>query len=1244
MSLFGSGTTNAAGKTVASGVTINSSCYGGVVPLAYGTIRASGNLIWYGDFAATKSGSSGKGKSGGGSYTYSAYFAFALCEGTIGGVANIWADGTIYSWAYCTANGIGLMTGASAQSPWGYLTAKHPGQDLGYSGTAYVYWQPGQFGSSAQLQNFAFEIQGIGNGVYGTPDADPEFVVSDMLTNAVYGVGFPAARLGDLSVFSNYCRASGLVISLLLDSQQDAASTLNDIVQQCNSEFVWSGGQLTIVPYGDQSLSANGATYTAPSVALYSLTDDDFLDTGSGDPVQLSRARPSDRMNSVKLEWLNRSNQYAAEIVEAKDQAAIETYGLRSDQPKQSHQFTTLSAATMSATLQLQRQAVRNQFTFTLGWKYCLLDPMDIVEITDANLGLAQQWVRILGIEEDDNGNLKVTAEEYLGGAGGAPLYSYQSGNPYIGNLNAPPGEVNAPVILEPPISLIYGDPQLMIGISGSSPYWGSADIYMSTDGGANYELVAHAPKGAGLGVTTVALPAGADPDTADLLTLDISRSYGAALPPASHGTADNFQSALWICNADYSNGELIGYGIETLTGVGTYKLSDSGGGSIYLRRGQLGTAAAAHAAGSMVLALDRNVFAMPLPSSLGGVTLYFKFVSYNLYGGAPTELATAVPYSFTPVAIGGGATGFGGAVGAPSGLSVTPAYAIQNDGSVLSGMDIAWTPTTDTNCTSQELQWSPHGAGVWTSIMVSAMSDYYFLQGLQANAAYDFRVRSVRVGVGTVATQYSAFITDSNVVAAFPAAPAALSAPTVAAGTTSLTVAWTASSNQNLAGYDVAYNTTNSLSGAVLVNPRPGPLNTSCVIPNLGPSLSSPGMAQTYYVFVRAIDTLGQIATWSSAGSAAIAAVEMPGNASGGEVFVSGPGAAGGVLQADGTLQPYLDIAWNASPDPLFDQYEVQWDTVHDGFATPMGDHVVPAAAASFQVIPVPGGIDPATGSNYVYEARVRTLRHTTSGVYISAWSTSGSVTIGGKTNGPGAPSGLTVSVVPGVSAYALQWTNPTDPDFDHMQIWTDASDVQYGALVADGIKGTIYIDNSPSVAAIAEINSLPSNVGYPQRLYYWLRPVNRSGIVGGYYPLAGSGATDSSHLVVGTTNATLNVNSATVLNTAQLTSSTSASPSMLMQITFTLASATNIEITAQINQSIASGKSWGLEIYDYSASTVRATSGNIFATDQTLSPVCTYTSPSPWAAGTYTVQLIWSTTGGTANNGFMAVAALMK
>src|SRR6185312_13966413 len=123
-----------------------------------------------------------------------------------------------------------------------------------------------------------------------------------------------------------------------------------------------------------------------------------------------TRQRPADALNDVRLEFLDRGNQYNASVVEASDQAAIDLYGLRTEQAQQAHLFADLNAARQAAQLRLQRQAVRNTYQFTLDQRYILLDPMDIVTLTDARLGLDRQWVRITQIAENDDGSLSISA------------------------------------------------------------------------------------------------------------------------------------------------------------------------------------------------------------------------------------------------------------------------------------------------------------------------------------------------------------------------------------------------------------------------------------------------------------------------------------------------------------------------------------------------------------------------------------------------------------------------------------------------------------------------------------------------------------------------------------------------------------------------------------------------------------------------------------------------------------------
>jgi hypothetical protein len=311
--------------------------------------------------------------------------------------------------------------------------------------------QPGSYGS------YLFSNADNGNSivVVDVPDADPANSLIDYLSNARYGCGFPTANIGDLSALRNYAYALGLFISPAIVTAQAANAYLRDFSTGLNGEFVWSSGYLGFVPYGDTGASRFGKTYAPPSAPLYALTDDDFLKNEgtasvgvsaftSDDPVVCVRMRPSDADNDVKVEYLDRGNSYNPTIVEAQDDAAINAYGLRAADTKQLHFFCSEAAALMSAQLQLGRQQVRNLYSFTVPWYFILLDPMDIVAISDAALGLAGQWVRILEITENQqDGTLTMTAEEYLQGSGSAPVYASQPRLGYVPNLDAPASSVN---------------------------------------------------------------------------------------------------------------------------------------------------------------------------------------------------------------------------------------------------------------------------------------------------------------------------------------------------------------------------------------------------------------------------------------------------------------------------------------------------------------------------------------------------------------------------------------------------------------------------------------------------------------------------------------------------------------------------------------------------------------------------------------------------------------------------------
>src|SRR5487761_668469 len=638
-----------------SGLQIQTSAYGKVIPLVYGTTRLAPNLIWYGDFQAiahqssppssgkggVAGGSGGKGGGGGSTtYTYQAAVMLGLCEGAIQGLGQAWASKEVTTPA---ALGLSVFTGALGQAPWGYLSTNHPSAALGYSGVAYAAAAPYALDGQGQLPNNNFEVIGLyANSVGMLPDADPSLVVADLLTNPRTGAGFPVARLGDLSTYQAYALAACLLISPAYAEAASAAKLLDDIASYTNSAFVWSSGALTLVPYGDAPLSGNGKSYPPPAAPLYDLTDDDFLANANAsgassstndDPVLVTRKRPSDALNDIKVEYLDRANQYNTAIVEASDQAMIDVYGLRFDQTRQAHLFADAAAARLSAQLLLQRQAIRNAYQFTLDQRYILLDPMDIVTLTDARLGLARQWVRITEITENDDGTLLVAAEDYLAGTGAAASYSFQQGAGYSVNYNADPGDALAPIVFAAPVQIASGGLEVWLATAGG-PNWGGCDVYVSSDG-STYKLAGRKHGPSRIGVLTAAFPAGGDPDTTDTLAVDLSASAGALLS-GTQQDADLGHTLCWV------DGELIAYETATLTGANRYGLGT------YIRRGLYGSAIAAHAAGSGFARLDDAVFTLAYDKSQIGAIIHIKLVSFNLYGGGLQSLASVADYTHT--------------------------------------------------------------------------------------------------------------------------------------------------------------------------------------------------------------------------------------------------------------------------------------------------------------------------------------------------------------------------------------------------------------------------------------------------------------------------------------------------------------------------------------------------------------------------------------------------------------------
>ena len=403
---------------------------------------------------------------------------------------------------------------------------------------------------------------------------------------------------------------------------------------------------LKIKPYGDENISASSpfgsVGFTANTTPVYSLTDNDFMSPKNQDPVKVIRKPRNDTYNQISIEYVDKDKQYNPSIVEVKDDADIAQFGLRKKDTMKCHFITNKDTAQMVAQLILQKNlSIVNKYQFVLGWRYCLLEPMDLVNITDSNLGFSAKTVRITSISENDQGLLSIEAEDFPLGASSPALYSTGSGSGTGTNYGADPGNVNAPVFCNPPYFLTPSGQELWIATSADSDYWGGCTVYASADN-VNYAPIGSIYNKARYGVSTASITSnsGAISDTTNTLSVNLDNSNGSLISTNAAGLAD-YTTLSAIQTSATSGFELISYQTATLTSGYAYNLTT-------MNRGVYGTTIQSHASASQFIRLDDAIFKWLVPSTFIGQLTYFKLVSTNVFGTFTQEISTATAYSTT--------------------------------------------------------------------------------------------------------------------------------------------------------------------------------------------------------------------------------------------------------------------------------------------------------------------------------------------------------------------------------------------------------------------------------------------------------------------------------------------------------------------------------------------------------------------------------------------------------------------
>ncbi len=639
-------------------------------------------------------GSSAKGQAG--DNTYQASFAVALCAGAIQGIGQVWDTTGAADTPPSLGGGVTIQAGASGQAPWGYLAALHPDQALGYNGLAYVGLANMPLGESPSLPNLSFEVIGFGPAaipttwsvppsghawqtsyappsyptapfaaiaaVVKTPaarqnivfDTAPAFCIADLLTSSNYGAGLAPGLIGDLTQYATWCQAAGIGLSAALTEQRDCRSILRDWLDATLADAYWSQGQIKIASFADQAVTGTAAdgssiTYTPNLTPVMSIDNSLMLAGASGQgggdagPLTVTRKDPAEVSNRITIEYSDRDSAYNTVTVTADDAAHIAAYGLR-PAPNLRADFITVGAvAQRIADLRLARETgVLATYEWRMRSPGELLEPFDVVAISDAALGLANYPVRVTEVEEEDDSVFHITGEDIPGVMAVLAARPVAVNDGAVSGANADPGSINPPIIFEPPSALCVSGSglELWAMVSGAATtLWGGCDVWASTDG-ATYAFVGTISGAARMGLLTAPLPAvaaassGTTVDAADALAVDLSQSAGQLAGTDQPG-------ALALNTLCYCDGELLAYQNATLGAAAShYALT-------WLVRGAYGSAISAHAAGAGFARLDGAQLRYPFTADRIGQTIYFKFLSFNIQGGGAQTLDQVQPFAY---------------------------------------------------------------------------------------------------------------------------------------------------------------------------------------------------------------------------------------------------------------------------------------------------------------------------------------------------------------------------------------------------------------------------------------------------------------------------------------------------------------------------------------------------------------------------------------------------------------------
>jgi hypothetical protein len=357
-----------------------------------------------------------------------------------------------------------VYLGTETQPACPYLLGKLPGASVvpSYAGYCHAVCTQIYIGTSNQVPPLAFVVKRCpdplaqGNGDIGG-DANPAWIIYDMMTSVRYGLGIPSARFDSAAFIAAAATLAleGLGMSLQIDTIGSADSFLSDVLRHIS-----------------------GVLYTDPATGLWTLKliRDDYdpttlVEIGDDDclePPEFSRITWDETLNEIKVKFCDRSLNFTPRSAQAQETA---NYAVRGQLASDTQDFLGLSNQNIAQIIaarelkahsypfgRVRLKTTRKAWNFRTG---------GVFGFSNAALGFSLVPYRIAGINygELTKGEIEITAiEDAFGMASPAYTPPFSGGGWSNPTPTGPPPAPLAEALMEVPYALL-GSPQRFVAM-----------------------------------------------------------------------------------------------------------------------------------------------------------------------------------------------------------------------------------------------------------------------------------------------------------------------------------------------------------------------------------------------------------------------------------------------------------------------------------------------------------------------------------------------------------------------------------------------------------------------------------------------------------------------------------------------------------------------------------------------------------------------------------------------------------